>query len=33
MHVAVCNFWSITSNQAAIIGLFRAINRNAGRQG
>lgn len=32
MHVAVCNFWSITTNQAAIIGLFRAINHDVGRR-
>jgi hypothetical protein len=32
MHVAVCNFWSITTSQAAIIALFRAINHNVGRR-
>jgi len=28
----MCSFYSITTNQAAIIALFRAINHNVGKQ-
>jgi hypothetical protein len=29
----MCNLYSITTNQAVIIALFRVVNRNVGKRG